>query len=173
MNLIFSLTHNGKPTHFPEKIITGLYNSGEFRQFGRIIPKEVNDITNSSYWNWGVFEDMDLKDKIHTIRKDEKNRWSKGRDIHFIINPYNCNRIQFAPVIPVKSIQYIEIDIYTEKVYLLGRWLGNSKKDLILTPQQIEELAHNDGFDTVADFWDYFNEPFIGKIIHWTNKYYK
>jgi hypothetical protein len=39
---------------------------------------------------------------------------------------------------------------------------------------EIEELAINDGFDSVADFWDYFSSygDFEGRIIHWTDLTY-
>ena len=33
-------------------------------------------------------------------------------------------------------------------------------------------LAKNDGFENEEDFWQWFNEPFSGVIIHWTNFVY-
>lgn len=36
----------------------------------------------------------------------------------------------------------------------------------------IEELAKNEGFDSAADFFKYFNANFDGKIIHWTDYTY-
>jgi hypothetical protein len=38
-----------------------------------------------------------------------------------------------------------------------------------LTDEQVLELAQNNGFDTVKDFFEYFNKDFKGKIIHWTD----
>lgn len=34
------------------------------------------------------------------------------------------------------------------------------------------QLAQNDGFDTIEEFFEYFNEDFTGKIIHWTGLRY-
>jgi hypothetical protein len=35
-----------------------------------------------------------------------------------------------------------------------------------------EQLAINDGFETVEHFFRWFNEDFSGKIIHWTDLRY-
>ena len=36
----------------------------------------------------------------------------------------------------------------------------------------LRELAKNDGFESVEDFFAYFNKDFKGKIIHWTDLQY-
>ena len=41
--------------------------------------------------------------------------------------------------------------------------------NIVLTNKQIEQLAKNDGFDSVQDFFNWFNEDFNGRIIHWTD----
>jgi hypothetical protein len=43
-----------------------------------------------------------------------------------------------------------------------------------MTWDEIEDLAINDGFDDVADFWAWFDQysPFSGKLIHWTGLRY-
>lgn len=33
-------------------------------------------------------------------------------------------------------------------------------------------LALNDGFESVKQFFQWFNEPFVGKLIHWTDSKY-
>ena len=82
---------------------------------------------------------------------------------------------RFAPRIPVVSIQEIEIIYYTDRETLIKDLppkkavvVGNSRLNQI----EIEQLAQNDGFDTIEDFFAYFNDDFKGKIIHWTNLKY-
>ena len=113
--------------------------------------------------------------KLHTIREDKNDRWKVGNEIHFYINCRQPNMFLFAPVLPVVSTQKVEI-----------KWIGFVSGDRpwvkvdgksIYTVDQIEthkmlELAQNDGFDTVEAFFEYFNEEFKGKIIHWTDKRY-
>ena len=36
----------------------------------------------------------------------------------------------------------------------------------------MEKLAKNDGFETMDDFWTFFNEAYQGMIIHWTDTRY-
>ena len=44
--------------------------------------------------------------------------------------------------------------------------------DSYLNYFEILQLAQNDGFDTIDDFFAYFSENFKGVIIHWTDKIY-
>lgn len=127
--------------------------------------------------------------KIHTIRKG--NRWKRGMGIHAVINNRTSKRYQFAPFFNCVSVQEIEIidvsDIHASNVdhtvYVL---LTNNKshdKVLCLAYQikidgnflnryDMEELAINDGFDSLYDFFCYFNTDFKGQIIHWTDLRY-
>ena len=156
-----------KPTFFVSRIVRGLANK-----------------TNISHWvldNFLKLEyDSDQKEleKLHTIRKDSKNRWKAGRDIHFYINVRKTNQLQFAPVVKCVSTQDIWIKPFNKSVsvwqkdslaaddsFKNGHW----KK---LTKEQITTLAKNDGFHNQAEFWAYFDSEFAGKIIHWTNFIY-
>jgi len=100
--------------------------------------------------------------KVHTIRRDEKDRWCIGRKIHFSTgsrtNNYNCFKHGVCT-----GIQYI--DIFDRTIFV---------DNYRLSEINIEELAINDGFNDVDDFWAWFDQysPFDGKIIHWTNKRY-
>jgi hypothetical protein len=42
----------------------------------------------------------------------------------------------------------------------------------VITPEKIDELARNDGFDSTDQFFCYFDKDFSGRIIHWTNTRY-
>ena len=146
----------GKPTYFPEKIIRKM----AFRD-------EVEDYACSEYSNidWELIGS--IQTKIHTIREDAGNRWKAGNDIHMVINNRTKNRLQFAPVMKCVSVQKIEIHNHDGKgvslysfVKIDGRQLGWP---------EIDKLATNDGFDSVEDFFSWFNKDFKGKIIHWTD----
>lgn len=39
----------------------------------------------------------------------------------------------------------------------------------LLKISEMIKLAHNDGFDLLYQFIEWFNKDFEGKIIHWTN----
>ncbi|WP_143009078.1 hypothetical protein [Pedobacter terrae] len=110
------------------------------------------------------FEILDVKPKLHTVRKGD--RWRSGIDIHMVINNRTGNRFQFAPTIKCKSVQTIEIKWKTEDwvyLYVEGRHI-----DFV----EIETLAINDGFESVEAFFDYFNKDFTGQLIHWTDLTY-
>lgn len=100
--------------------------------------------------------------KLHTLRADPKNRWKDGNKIHFSTGArsshYNC----FKEGVCI-STQGIEIR--DRKIWIDGALLTGDEKLF---------LAENDGFDSIQEFWDWFDQysPFYGKIIHWTNLKY-
>lgn len=86
---------------------------------------------------------------------------------------------RFAPRIPVVSTQILKIKWFNIYGKIVARvWIdGNSfayveyKTDMIVTGNMLQ-LALNDGFDTIEDFFAYFNKDFTGKLIHWTDLKY-
>lgn len=164
MILGFSTKINGKPTHFVERIhkcfslrevnmVAGLDPSLHY-------PKDYNYVAKDK-----------KPAKLHTIREDKTNRWKAGMKIDFFINVRTKDMFRFAPVLPVVSVQSFEV----EKLCNTGEWY----KDFIVLVDNlyqdvngINQIALNDGFDTVEDFFSYFNENFKGKLIHWTDKKY-
>ncbi len=161
MNLIFVQKINGKKTNFISKIWAG-FNQGVPHY---LIPfKERKDYMKKLLEKGLINRDeMPFIPKIHTIRQDPKNRWKAGNKIHFQVNPYRPSMFQFAPVLEVFSTQKIKILPRFETVWVDGGFILD---------EQIAELAINDGFDSIDDFWEYFNDEFEGKIIHWTNYKY-
>jgi hypothetical protein len=165
MILPFSTKINGKETFFVEKIHKGIRENYLLAPVDPSIhyPTDYNFIAKDK-----------LPAKIHTIREDKKNRWKAATKIDFFINARQKNMLRFAPVLPVVSVQKIEI-----------KWYRNSKEkrfwykdaticidEVYLNCESCIKLAQNDGFDTIEDFFDYFNEDFTGKIIHWTDLKY-
>lgn len=111
-------------------------------------------------------------DKIHTIREDPTRRWKPGNVIHFATGVRTKNYNQFHedtcryvhPVWIDPQKKEIHIGVY---YHLLG-WM----KAKMSEHAQLE-FAQNDGFDTLDDFWEWFDKPFHGVVIHWTNKRYE
>lgn len=168
MTLSFQTHVDGKPTYFVEKIWKGLYmhhfdtHAKEHHDYGQ---KRIEKFGESIYV--GVLDCP----KIHTIREDKTNRWKKGNKIHFVIHNRTKDRFQFAPVIECTGVQKVRIMPKDKKVYI--QYSIHRGKSLWKLPDYvIEDLAINDGFDSVEDFWAFFDKPFSGKIIHWTEYSY-
>lgn len=108
--------------------------------------------------------------KIHTIRRDTTQRWRPGMSINFWFgNPRNIKSVPppFAFGTShdwtVTSIQSISIWPATKLIYIDGRLLPHDER---------RQLAIHDGFKNLGEFWNYFTEPFSGRLIHWTEKKY-
>ena len=145
--------------------------------------KRNQDFEETPYfiYNYGDFADYNSLDiilevvdkitpKIHTIREDKKNRWKVGTKIHFFINCRQKNMFRFAPVLPVVDIQRVFMTYLPH----LGNGFELSIDGKQLMPYEIEQLAVNDGFDSVEEFENYFisvmkDDEFSGKLIHWTD----
>jgi hypothetical protein len=171
MILPFSTQLNGKPTYFIEKI---------HKCFGL---KEINMIAGLDpslhyHKDYNFVAKDKLPAKLHTIREDSKDRWQAGTMIDFFINCRQPTMFRFAPRIPVVSIQEIEIKWIPLTIPLGERrpWVRIDGKNIFtiesFITEEMNQLAMNDGFDNVQDFFAYFNEDFKGKIIHWTNLKY-
>jgi hypothetical protein len=110
--------------------------------------------------------------------------------IDFYINARTKNCLRFAPRVPVTSLQKITFK-YKDKeedyhvagtsvdrvcvIQIDDRFYGDAyfyQGKLVSGTYTLEPLATNDGFDTVDEFFQWFNEDFTGKIIHWTDLKY-
>lgn len=178
MTLGFTQKINGKPNYFIPKIwksfLKGvLMNANEFTEKFKALSDEYQRKIN------------DVKPKLHTIRADTSNRWKAGMDIHMVINNRTKNRFQFAPLVKCVSVQKIEIEwtdsgtllgrearVYIDETKQIGKYSEKEKYYLDVPGRSLQELAINDGFDSVEDFFAYFNKDFKGKIIHWTDLKY-
>lgn len=173
MNLGFSQTINGQPTNFPEKIweSLGLFdrkNPNPMLDIEYVVYRDKFYKKFGQYWSSGFHTP-----KFHTIREDIKCRWKAGMNIHFVINSRTKDRFQFAPVVTCVSVQ--EIFIEHSKFSCLSPMIYiHNGKNLFnpLTYQEMVSLAKNDGFNSLDDFFKYFNKDFKGKLIHWTGLRY-
>lgn len=102
--------------------------------------------------------------KIHTIREDKHHRWQAGKLIHFAIGVRTKKYNQFYEKL-CTGTRHIEIDPVEKKVFIIV----NGTEQKYFNSDGIETLAKNDGFKNVNEFWAWFNKPFVGKIIYWTD----
>lgn len=136
--------------------------------------------------------------KIHTIRRDEHNRWKVGRSIQMATGVRTKHYKQFhtAKCISIQKI-FFNWGLPGNFLYqILRAWAkeGNvkmpriSKKklqmplmsnkpnvfvdDKMLSKKQVLHLAKNDGFKNSQELFNWFNQDFEGKIIHWAKKKY-
>jgi len=115
-------------------------------------------------FKWQFKEKILDGSKIHTIRRDNKNRWNRGNIIYFTNE--TCSDIN----------NYFKIGecINTQKIEIMQN-VGLTIKvdDKYISKDQINSLFKNDGFDDLIDFLIFFNknygQHFTGKIIHWTD----
>jgi hypothetical protein len=183
MILPFSTQLNGKPTYFPEKILSGMLKEFEGKK-----NKDFSAAPEFIY-EYGVYADYPYVEaclmfvdecipKIHSIREDKKDRWKVGYLIDYFINSRTKDMFRFAPRVNCLNIQKIVFEwsggeINTVTIYIDDVcYVANYEKDYNQSKQRqerMEVLAFNDGFDSVEDFLNYFNQDFTGKLIHWTD----
>ncbi len=169
MTLPFSTKLKGKPTYFVEKILRGI----------EISKDPINLLEYWKFTGFDLFSKQMIKPKLHTIRDDKNDRWKVATKIDFFINARQKSMFRFAPVLPVVSIQEFVLE-YELSSSPIGRgacvWIDNVKfwwfDDINKDDQKMLHFAQNDGFDTIEDFFAYFNKDFTGKLIHWTDLKY-
>jgi len=190
MILSFKTVINDKPTYFPEKIITGLFQKKIISRdktielfnpeaLMKLIPMEYHGTVKDVAISQIKFDNtISHIPKFHTIRKDESKRWGPEVMIDFFINARTKLMFRFAPRIPVISTQNIRIKRYNDlaQVFIDNIWFGdaffNGFNKIDGHNVDLETLALNDGFESVDDFFKYFDSDFKGKIIHWTDLKY-
>lgn len=111
--------------------------------------------------------------KKHTIRDDVFNRWHAGMKMHQssgvrtkqykLLRLDTCTGTQRIEIIYRSNAVFIKID---EKHFY------NSLDTHYNNILRIVELSQNDGFDSVEDFFNWFNKNYTGKLIHWTDLRY-
>ena len=190
MTLAFSQKFKeGEPTYFINKIWGGILENNLYDLQTQRCYLERHKNKFSNYWS---FPEQVLASKIHTIRRDKKDRWKVGSDIHFVINNRTKHRFQFAPILKCQKVQRIFIgkdtksikeripykdkirfDVFIEEQLvgwaLIGLDADGKMKYELEYSSIVESLAKNDGFDSMLSFFNWFSEDFEGKIIHWTD----
>lgn len=137
----------------------------------------------------GPSGEIEVFPKIHTIRKDEFNRWIPGRSIqgYYHARTKRSRKIFDSECVSTQIISIIHYDnekclitVYDheadgnylgEKAILYNKKTGESIKFGEYEILDIQTLIKNDGL-TVNQFFSWFKEDFMGKIIHWTDLRY-
>lgn len=104
--------------------------------------------------------------KIHTMREDKNNRWKVGMSIQLAhgvrTKYYDCFMEAVCTRIDTVRIEYKGAQ-GTPEVFINDRRLGIF--EMIL-------LATNDGFDSFAEFLEWFCVSGTYRLIHWTEFVY-
>lgn len=98
------------------------------------------------------------REKIHTIRKGK--RWRPGMKIQFYNHVRTKKMVKFKHDQVCIGVQNIKIEGYSFIIFIDGKFFS---------PTKYLSLAINDGFDNIAGFLNWFDKPFEGQIIHWTD----
>ena len=109
--------------------------------------------------------------KIHTIREDKHLRWKVGRPIQFWYgNPRNVknNPYQFG-IGEVNRIDGIFINPFADIVTITPNEDNSVHAYSLCDKHSLLDIALDDGFDSWADMKTWFNEPFGGRLLYWTN----
>ena len=105
--------------------------------------------------------------KKHTIREDATNRWKVGRvmDMATGVRTKQYNKFTEQICTGIQTILIIRVsdELNQTIVNVDGRELSLD---------EIQQLAWNDGFENLIDFWLWFKDGFDGKILHWTDLRY-
>lgn len=155
MTLPFTLQIDNKPNYFIEKIWQGLVET-------RISNTEAYSeyqIAFKELFGYAWQEDRQFPSKLYTIRSGE--RWSVGNAIQFATEAANGEMFNFAPELTCISIQSLEME-YSPTLSLI---IDGNRIDV----ETMNKLSINDGFDDLVAFKSYFNNRFIGQIVHWTD----
>jgi len=113
--------------------------------------------------------------KKHTIREDPHNRWKAGRKIHMATGVrtklYNCFMKDVCRLTQRINIKWERgfNEKRISKIYIDGKIFAEELTIGYLGEKELYRLAINDGFDTIKEFFEWFDEDFNGKIIHWTD----
>lgn len=99
--------------------------------------------------------------KIHTVRRDENSRWAPGKQIEMAYGVRTKGYEQFNSG-RCSEVYPIIINPENERVFI------QEDQGRVYRYEGVLAFAKNDGFDSLDDFWKWFNKPFEGKLISWT-----
>jgi hypothetical protein len=192
----------GEPTYFREKILANKNDGRRYYRIDKIheviqknwTHKEGDVIDgmyspdtkvltdwNGHFWPFCTADVTELKPKLHTIR--EGNRWKAGDRIHMAYGVRTKNYQCFNEGIPelefVKSVQSIEITHYTihmKPLEIMGIKGGSSTYIAMWIDGEYyggyRQVAINDGFEDVDQFYKWFKKDFSGQILHFSDLRY-
>lgn len=194
MTLSFSTQLNRRPTFFVEKIINCLKAEGHHIDVLGVgmqlkdplgvecgSKKHTIRADTKNRWRVGM--------PIHFVVKNRTpNRFQFApilpvkaiQKIKIQWQDISCVDCEFSSIHPLRwsPVVFVDGKIFYRPYYSIGvNYTIDFGKPTVVKSSPlidfgIEELAKNDGFDSVEDFFRYFNSNFDGKIIHWTDYIY-
>ena len=115
--------------------------------------------------------------KIHTIREDPHGRWKAEKHIHHAhgvrTKNYDCFLENNCVSVQSIKIEYFFLERRSSKnqarVFIDGELFYQIDNDYQGGLPKMKRLAKNDGFNSVDDFFEWFDSDFQGRIIHWSD----
>lgn len=167
---------NGQWTNFEHKILAG-FPIGVQMNYAKALCANLPESDRIAYITL-FMDNMEVDPKLHSIREDIHDRWKPGMKIHHSFGvrtkSYRCFFINECISTQRIDIQYHDwsdfVGQYTYHNKVTDPFILIYIDDVLLHDgNKLELLVHNDGFDSTKDFFRWFNKPFKGKIIHWTD----
>ncbi|WP_419033418.1 hypothetical protein [Dysgonomonas gadei] len=121
--------------------------------------------------------------KIHTIRDDIHNRWKPGMMIQHAYGvrttKYECfatGQCIHTQILRIEKVSWRDVITDTRQIEAIDKMPGKDPDifqlyvdDRLLNGTEINLLARNDGFSSTLDFFRWFKESGVKKIIHFTD----
>jgi len=135
---------------------------------------------NGKFLNTNFEQKILERTKIHTIREDPTDRWKAGNKINFVTGARSKNYNEFY-LGECYSVQYISIrhSLMNGKKHIVvtvgdtpqdPKVLYNGARNNPTQHENVLQLAKNDGFDSIENFFKFFRKDiFVHKLIHWTD----
>lgn len=192
MHLSFMKTYpeTDNKTHFPEKILAGIYRQKLPVEWTRDQRSEIlvsylkssyrNEVIDATFCPTLLELVATYKSKLHTIRASA-DKWREGLDVQFVTGPM-FKKFQFAPSVPFVSKQDIVLrvdsEVHVSRATIEDLRIQVDQKEL--SALEKKRLLENDGLDLYECLWFFFDvdeymvQPsrWFGSLIHWTSLRY-
>ena len=163
---------NAKPSYFIYKIWEGFFHNNLHRcdyYYNQFL--DGYQLQFGKEWDNMDEDNLQSCPKFHTIRS-KTGLLTEDCELQLVINKGTSNEFTFTPTLYVRSIQQIWMINEPE-----GFGFTVNIDGIIRTDALIEQLAINDGFESLEAFKTYFKQKMIngsysGYVIHWTNLKY-
>ena len=163
---------NAKPSYFIYKIWEGFFHNNLHRcdyYYNQFL--DGYQLQFGKEWDNMDEDNLQSCPKFHTIRS-KTGLLTEDCELQLVINKGTSNEFTFTPTLYVRSIQQIWMINEPE-----GFGFTVNIDGIIRTDALIEQLAINDGFESLEAFKTYFkqkmiNGSYFGYVIHWTNLKY-
>lgn len=114
---------------------------------------------NIGYTLPNAIENIKAGKKIHTLREDLNERIKVGMVLDHCTGVRTKNFKKHHKT-TCKRIDHIFIEPRFKRVWINGT---------LLTEFEFQLFFHNDGFDSSEDFWNWFKEVKVYRLIQWTD----